>query len=593
MSKVSDLVTQFLVDHGVDDIFMVTGGGIMHLVDSVGRQRGLRYVCNHHEQACAIAAESYARALNRPGVCLVTTGPGSTNALSAIPGAWVDSIPVLVISGQVRRDLIADYSRTRQVGPQEINIIDMVRPVTKYAVTLTEPGRVLAELEIAWREAVSGRPGPVWVNIPLDVQGAEVAEGALAPLPPPAQPAPPPSLEEVMGMLRTAHRPLWIFGNGVHLAGGEAAMLRAVEALGFPALLTIGGMDLLAEDHPLHQGHFGPVGQRRANFALQNADLLLAVGTSLSIAAVGFGGASFAPRARKILVNIAPGEAERRDLRIDLEVAGDARSFLDRIARSGPSPALDPRWLEACREWKRRYPLVTPDYLADPDHINTYVFAARLSTLLGPEDLVVTGNSLDIVSVYHSFAFKAGQRGYTNSNYGAMGWDLPAAVGAAVARKGRRVVLVTGDGSFQFNLQELLAVKQYGLDVKIFIVNNQGYEAIRASQRSHFQGRFFGSDPASGIGNPDYRSLAAAYGIAYARIASNRRLDEAIQAFLAVPGPGLCELHVSYHQLRSPRATSVLRPDGTFEARPLEDMFPFLDPEEVRANMSLFPDPVR
>jgi acetolactate synthase-1/2/3 large subunit len=384
-----------------------------------------------------------------------------------------------------------------------------------------------------------------------------------------------------------------VFGSGVRLAGGDAALLRAVEALGIPALFTIGGMDLLEENHPLRAGNFGPVGQRRANFALQNADLLLAVGASLSVASVGFGGASFAPGAKRILVNAAPAECVRPDLRIDHPVAEDARSFLERLPDAlGPDPLRpDPRWLDACRAWRDRYPVVTPDYLQDPDHVNTYVFAALLSDRLDPGDLVVTGNSLDIVSIYHSFAVKHGQRVYTNLNYGAMGWDLPAAVGAAVARKGRRVVLVTGDGSFQFNLQELLTIRQYQLDVRIFILNNQGYEAIRATQRSHFQGRLVGSDPATGIGNPDYRALAQAYGLHYAHGAGPQGLSELVRAFLAEPGPGLCELKVAPGQMRSPRATSVLRADGTFEARPLEDMFPFLDPAEVQANMCLFKDP--
>jgi acetolactate synthase-1/2/3 large subunit len=466
----------------------------------------------------------------------------------------------------------------------------MARPVTKYAVTVTDPREIRRELERAWQLAVSGRPGPVWINLPLDVQGAMIDEASLIP-PDPPPPAPPRAdVAPVLELLAQAKRPLWVFGAGIHIAAATAGMRALVEASGIPAVFTIGGMDLLEEEHPLNMGRFGPVGQRRANFALQNADLILAVGASLSVASIGFNTAGFAPKAKKVAVNIDEAELYKPNMKLDLAVHGELGAFMEDL-RAGleQRPAQpSPRWLPACAGWKARYPTVTPDYLEDPEHVNTYVFAEALSRAVSAEDTVVTGNSLDIVSLYQSFRIRRGQRVYTNINYGAMGWDLPGAVGACLASGNRRTILVTGDGSIQLNLQELLTIKQYKLDIKIFVVNNQGYEAIRSTQKNFFNSHFVGSDPASGIGNPDYAHLAAAYGLGYAYIANHSGMGERIAAFLAQPGAGLCELNVDYHQPRSPKASSFRREDGTMESRPLEDMAPFLPREEIHENMHLF-----
>lgn len=592
MIKLSDYVMNFLVEKGVRHLFMVTGGGIMHLQDSAGREKGLTYICNHHEQACVIAAESYARLSGGVGACLVTTGPGSTNALSAVPGAFVDSIPLIVISGQVRTGLIADYGKLRNFGPQEINIIDMARPVTKYAVTVMDPKEIRRELERAWAAAVAGRPGPVWINLPLDVQGAMIEPSELLPPDPPPPAAPCAGTAEVLALISRAKRPLWVFGGGIHIGSDQARLRRLVEVSGIPAVFTIGGMDLLESEHPLNMGNFGPVGQRRANFALQNSDLVVAVGASLSVASIGFNFEGFAPKARKAAINIDTEELIKPNLKLDLALHGDQGPFMDALVeafeQTPPSPR--PRWTEACRNWKCRYPVLTAECLEDTAHVNTYAFAEALSRQLAEGDTVVSGISLDIVSLFQSFSVKRGQRIYTNLNYGAMGWDLPGLVGAAVANAPRRTYLVTGDGSFQFNVQELLTIKQYRLDVKIFLINNQGYEAIRSTQRNFFSGHLVGSDPGSGIGNPDYCHLAAAYGLGYAHIANHAEMDAAIAAFLAEQGAGLCELNVDYHQTRSPKASSFRREDGTIESRPLEDMAPFLPREEIYENMHLFDD---
>lgn len=598
MIKLSDYVIDSLVQHGVRDIFLVSGGGIMHLVDSVGRHPDLNYICNFHEQASAIAAEGYARVKNSLAACLVTTGPGATNALSGVAGAWFDSIPVIVLSGQVRIPLIADYARLRQLGPQEVNVLPMAREVTKYAVSVREPLSVRRELERSFSAAVTGRPGPVWIEFPLDVQAAMIEESRLdAPSPAEREPRESASpdlvgaVKIVTEALLTARRPAFIFGNGVRLAGAERALARLLERSRVPILLPLGGMDLVPEDFPEHMGAFGPVGRRSSNFALQNCDLLLAVGASLAISAIGFNAAAFAPRAKKILVNVEEGELRKGNVSADLVIRADARDFLDALVAELGNRSLTgtERWLEACRDWKKRYPPVPEEALAESGFVNSYAFVDSLSDCATGEDVIVTGNSLDACSIYQAFRVKRGQRVLFNVNYGAMGWDLPAAVGAAVANRPARTILVTGDGSIQFNVQELQTVRQNDLPIKIFVFNNDGYESIRTTQTAYFEGRFVGSDRASGIGNPDFEKLAGAYGLPFTRIRTNGELPT-IRRFLEEEGPGVCELLLSPTQGRNPRVTSVRREDGTMESRSLEDMHPFLPREEIWRNMHLFDD---
>jgi acetolactate synthase I/II/III large subunit len=590
--KVSDYVIDFLVQRGVNDVFTVSGGGIMHLVDSLGRRPGVRYICNFHEQACAIAAEAYARVRNSVGACLVTTGPGSTNALSGIAGAFVDSVPVIVISGQVRRDIIADYSKLRQLGPQEIDIESMARPVVKYFKTLMDPAMLRCELEAAWWHATSGRPGPAWINIPLDVQGAEFEpEGARSFEPPqPERSQLKDKISTAITFLREAKRPVVIGGNGIQLGRAQALFAAFVEKLGAPVLSTIGGLDVLPEAHPLYMGRFGPTGQRRANFTLQNSDLILTVGASMSISSIGFNTAGFAPKAKRIMVTIDANDLEKPNYHPDLGIAADANQFFrEFLEQAGNvSFAFSPKWREACAHWKARYPLVTADYFVDEENVNSYVFARELSAELAPGDVVVTGNSLDIVSILHSFEVKEQQRVFTNINYGSMGWDLPGAVGACVGSGDHRTCLVTGDGSIVFNLQELLTIRANNLPVKIFVLNNDGYESIRATQKNFFEGNFVGSDFKSGIANPNFRHLAQAFGFKYFHIANNAEISTKLADVLAGREPVLCELKLSPVQPRSPKTMSSRRPDGSLETRPLEDQFPFLPREEVFENMHLF-----
>jgi acetolactate synthase-1/2/3 large subunit len=530
------------------------------------------------------------------GACVVTTGPGSTNALSGIAGAFVDSVPVIVISGQVRRDIIADYTKLRQLGPQEINIEPMVTPVVKYFRTIMDPALLRYELEAAWWHATSERPGPAWINIPLDVQGADFDESGARTFEPPQNAGATPELEgkvsEAIDMLRNAKRPVVIGGNGIQLGRARKLFAEFVDKLGAPVLSTIGGLDLLPESNPLYMGRFGPTGQRRANFTLQNSDLILTIGASMSISSIGFNTAGFAPKAKRIMVTIDANDLEKPNYKPDLAIAADANDFFRAFLKQTAADRFEfsPKWSEACARWKTRYPLVTPDYLADETVVNSYVFAQELSRKLDKGDVVVTGNSLDIVSVLHSFEVKEDQRVFTNINYGSMGWDLPGAVGACVGSGDHRTCLVTGDGSLIFNVQELLTIRANNLPVKIFVLNNDGYESIRATQKNFFDGNFVGSDFASGIANPDFRALATAFGFKYVHVANNSEIIGKLEEVLSGPEPVMCELKLSPTQLRSPKTMSYRRPDGTFETRPLEDQFPFLPREEIHENMHLFDD---
>ena len=588
--KLSDYVVAFLADRGVRNIYLVSGGGMMHLLDSLGRERRIRYVCNHHEQASAIAAESEARVTGRPGVCMVTTGPGATNALSGIVGAWYDSVPVVVISGQVRTDVMANFEAARQLGPQEVNIAAMARPCTKYFATVREPRFIRQELERAFYHAQEGRPGPTWLDIPLDVQSAMIDEttlpgSGLSSLTP--QPLAPSQADiaSVVEALRGARRPVLIAGNGIHLAGARDQLRAFVEHTGLPTLLTIGGADLLEEDHPLFFGRLGPLGQRRANFVLQNSDLVLAVGASLCLASIGFNTDAFAPRARKLLVNVDRAELAKKIFVQERGVLADAGEFLRAYNAAAPlDVARRADWLGACLDWKLRYPPLATPGCADGTLASPYVFAATLGEQLPAGAVVVTGNSMDWWVLYQAMPAKRDQRLYTNLNYGAMGWDLGAAIGACCARPDAQTILVTGDGGMQTNVQELTVIGHHRMELKIFVLSNDGYQSIRATQDNFFEGRHVGVSSASGVGIPDLEKLAAANRIAYARIASDAELAPGVAEVLAMRGPVLCELVISPTQERLPRVKSYRREDGTIASPALEDMYPPLPAEELAYN---------
>lgn len=590
-TTVSDYIFQKVAGVGVKDVFLVSGGWIMYLSDALYRNEHLNYVVNYHEQACAIAAEAYARVNEKLGVCLVTAGPGSTNALTGVAGAYVDSIPMFVISGQVRTGIMADHNYQRQVGPQELNVDPMAKPVCKYNVTVMKAEDIRYEVEKCLHLAMSGRPGPVWLNVPLDIQNVEIDPSALRGYEPETKPIPTltdATVDRIAGMIRKAERPVIMAGNGVVLAGAREEFRELVSKLNAPTLLTISAMDLLEEDFPLFQGRGGPGGQRRANFALQNSDLVLAIGASLSISCIGFND-QFAPKAQRILVNIDPGDLEHKNVKIDHPVEADAKDFIVRLSKRFAADSYQPagKWLKACRQWKAEHPVMLPHELLQKECVDTYLFYDELSRQMSGIDIVVSGNSLDgCIIAYQAHRVKKNQRAFTSVCCGAMGWDLPAIVGACVADRDRRGVLITGDGSFLFNVQELMTLAHYKLNAKLFISNNDGYASIRGTQTRFCEGRFIGVDAGSGVANPDFAALAKSFGVGYFKIRTNAELAEGIAKALAWDGPCIIEIAMSKEQQRF-RASSYKKEDGTIASRPIEDMDPLLPREELARIMSL------
>jgi acetolactate synthase-1/2/3 large subunit len=591
----SDYVISFLAEHDICDLFLVSGGGIMYLLDSVGRNQAVRYYCNYHEQACVAASEGYARVRNGVGGCLVTTGPGAANAISAIPAAWVDSVPLMVICGQNKRELVADYSKLRQLGPQEANVVAMAKPVTKYAKCIHDPSTIRYELEYAFYQATSGRPGPVLLEIPVDVQGAEVDPEQLQGYTPPTNHSAAAELRAqadlVVAQIRAAKRPIFICGNGIHRADAQRSLFRLLELLHVPVVVPLTAKDVIYEDHPMNIGVFGTAGQRRANFALQNSDCLVAIGAGLNSQKIGFNVQGFAPKAKKIIVDIDRNQLDNQIIKPDVAIEADAAPLLQQmvdILQCQPYSAPE-KWLKACARWKERYPMLMDDYFVDKEHVNSYVFHDRLSGILTADDVLVTGNALDTTSYFQSFKVKKGQRTF-NSGWGAMGWCLPMTIGACIGSGRKRTICVTGDGSFQFNSQELLTIQHYNLPIKIFIFNNDGYSNIRGTQENFFQGRYVAVDPHSGVATPNFTKLAEAYGFGYCHIKNHDDLDSGIRCALGKDGPVLCEVNISPKQRIFPKASAFKRPDGTFESRPLEDMAPFLPREEIWENMHQFDD---
>jgi acetolactate synthase I/II/III large subunit len=593
--KTTDYIFKYLADNEVTDIFLVSGGGIAHLLDSLHAKPEINYYCNHHEQACAVAAEGYARASGKLGVCLVTLGPGAVNALSGIIGSWVDSIPMLIISGQVRSDLIADYSKLRQKGPQEANVIEMAKPVTKYVVSIRNPKDIRYELEKAIWIATNGRPGPVWLEIPFDIQGAEIVENSLLGFTHPRNELDTPEktcaqTESLANAIINAKRPLIIAGNGVRLAKCQEKFIELIEKYSIPVVLPFSAKDILIEDHPMNMGIFGTNGQRRANFALQNADLIISLGSGLSATKTGFNYKGFAPKAKKIIIDIDSDQVFNQVLEPDLPIVANVKSVLESILKDDLMQRYKPeeKWLQACAMWKAKYKLVLDEYFQDPHHVNMYVFMDKLSDHLQEKDILVTGNGFDVVSCYQNYRVSGNQRVLLSGNWGSMGWDLPMAIGASVANSRGRVIVTCGDGSIQWNIQELLTIAHYSLPIKIFIFNNEGYSSIRATQKTLFNSRFVGADISSGVAQIDYRKLADLHGFEYYQIKSNDSISEIVTQCINQPGPCICELKISKDQIITPKASAFRTEDGRIESRPLEDMAPFLPREEIYKNMHLF-----
>jgi acetolactate synthase-1/2/3 large subunit len=599
--KLSDYIVGQLADWGVRHIFLVTGGGAMHLNDSIGHEPRLQYVCNHHEQASAMAAEAYARISGRPGVVNVTTGPGGINALNGVFGAWTDSVPMLVISGQVKRETcmrVQKITGLRQLGDQEADIISMVANITNYAVLVDDPLSIRYHLERAWHLAQHGRPGPCWLDIPVDVQAAAIEPASLRGYDPAED-----SLAEnnagdadfsqlklacrdILGRIRNAKRPVILAGTGVRAARAVAEFDELFRRLGVP-VTTAWTHDLIASDDPLFCGRQGTIGDRAGNFTVQNADVLLILGSRLNIRQTSYNWQSFAPRAFKIQVDIDAAEFHKPTVQPDLAIQCDLKQFLQELLRQCDAenyqPGTHAAWLAWCRDRVQRYPVVQDRQRQPGPPLNPYYFIEQLSSRLADDEVVVCGNASSCIVPFQAMRLRKGQRLFSNSGSASMGYDLPAAIGAAFARPGKRVICIAGDGSIQMNIQELQTVVHHRLPLKIFVLNNSGYLSMRMTQSGFFH-RLTGESAASGASFPDMVKVACAYGIPSIRIDRQSQLEQ-IDRALAADGPALIDVVLDRNQEFEPRSRARQLPDGRIVSPNLEDMYPFLDETELMDNI--------
>lgn len=602
--RLADYVADFLAKKGVCDVFSVVGGGAMHLNDALGHHKDLKVTYNHHEQACAIAAEAYARLHNKIAAVCVTTGPGGTNAITGVVGGWLDSIPMFVLSGQVRYDTTARYASRftdglplRAVGDQEYDIVKSVEPMTKYAVMIEGPKTIRYALEKGWYLANSGRPGPVWIDIPVNFQGAYIETDELegyderedaAALPPPVGKE---TADKVIEMIRKAERPVIYAGGGIRLSGGFEAFRKVVEKLNVPVVTYWNSIDLIENDHPLYVGRGGNMGDRAGNFAVQNADLVLAIGTRISIRQTGYGFNTWARAAKVIMVDIDRAEMKKHTIHVDEPIWADAKDFLERLGASlgaGEKVFSNEKWLSACAAWKKNYPVTLERHWRENGKTaNVFAFVRHLSERLPENSLTAVSNGACCVVGHQNYVIKKGTRFIINSAIASMGYGLPAAIGLCIAGGRKDTICLEGDGSIMMNLQELQTIVTNKLPIKVFLINNAGYHSIRITQNNLFSEHCkVGIGPESGdLSFPEFEKLAAAFGFPYFSAHSNAETVKAVERTLQTEGFAFCEIFTDTVQVWEPKSSAKRLPDGTIVSPPLEDLAPFLPREELKKNM--------
>lgn len=588
MIKVSDYIFQFLRSKGVDTIFSVSGGAAAHLLDSA-RNTDFTFICNYHEQACAMAAEGYAKMANKPACVLVTNGPGSSNTITGVLGAFQDSVPMIVISGQVpsTQSLASTDLELRQLGVQECDIVRMVSPITKYAAQVTTAKDIQMHLETAYRLSTTGRMGPVWLDIPLDVQNQliELHESA----PEVEETTTTYDIDTIINVILSAKKPVIVVGNGIHLSQTEERFNTLKSLLNIPVVSTWTAKDLLEETDPTYAGNFGLLGERAANFTIQRADALLILGSRLSIPNTGYRTDLFSPDSTKIMVDIDAAELNKHTLKIDYPINDDLACFLDKLIgrlQSITIPSWEP-WRTKTQEWKAKYPVFLPEYAEVPARINSFYFMEILSKELTPNHTVVTDMGTSYTCTMQSLQLHGGTRLFTSSACCSMGFGLPGAIGAYYADSSRDVVLIAGDGGMQMNLQELQTVIHNKIPLKIFVLNNNGYLAITLMQDNLFGGKYIGSNADSGVSSPNFVKLAEVYGLKTYRFTNNSDLLSGIGSVMAEKGPVLCEIDMLENQLLIPRVQSAKDSEGRIISNSLENMFPYLSEDEMREIMSV------
>lgn len=595
--KVSDYIAEFMAQKGITNVFTVCGGGSMHMNDSFGHHPKLRCIYNHHEQASAIAAEGYARIHNKPAICCVTSGPGAINALNGVVGAYQDSIPMLVFSGQTKTTLTTrlNHLPLRSLGNQEVDIVSALTNFVKYAVMVERKEQIRYVLERAYAEATSGRMGPAWVDIPLDIQGAYVDpddlvgyEGMAPDMRLFSETKLEKTAQAVIEKLKKAKRPVIYAGNGIRLSGGVEILRNMAREFGIPVVTCWDSIDEIATDDRYYCGRGGNMGDRPGNFAVQNSDLLICIGTRLNIYQVGFDVNLWARDAYVVVDDIDADELRKPIMRADLPVCADASAFMNALVKAyRENPCEEKKaWVDQCVCWKKKYPVVQNNQKEQKDICNVYAFIDALSRELPEKAVTVVANGSASVVGSAAYYIKEHDRFIMNCSLSSMGYDLPAAIGACVANNYEDVVCIAGDGSIQMNLQELQTIVTNKLPIKIFVINNAGYHQMRLTEKNLFKDGMIGVGPETGdLGFPDFEKLAYAYGIPYSSIHTNSELKENVQKTLQAPGYQLCEVYVDTVQKFEPKSATMKRPDGSLVSPPLEDLAPFISRDELAENM--------
>jgi acetolactate synthase I/II/III large subunit len=589
--RVADYIADFIEKIGVKNVFLLPGGGAMHLVDAVGKNRQIEVVACLHEQAAAISAEAYSRISENIGVAMVTTGPGATNAITAVAGAWIESVPLMIISGQCKRSDMLRDSPLRQKGVQEVDIVKMVKSITKYSKIVENPQEIRSVLEEAYHMAKDGRAGPVWIDVPLDVQGAPLS---LENLPvwqnnntDKVKDIPNKVIKDIQNLISNSERPLIIAGHGIRLANAAESFKDWVEELGVPVVSTWNALDLLPFNHPLYVGRPGVVALRGPNFAVQNCDLLISIGCRLDNIITAYNSKGFAREAKKIIVDVDSNEIKKLEMDIEISVVADAGKFIDSIkmTKISTSPLLK-TWQDTCNDWKIRYGVNDGKPFPTKGAISHYHLANSLSNNIPEETLISTGSSgLAVEAFYTVFRNSTGQRVFLTSGLGAMGYGLPSAIGACFANSNKPMVAIESDGSLQLNIQELATVKAFNLPILLVVMNNDGYASIRNTQRNYFKERYVGTGPESGLVLPDLEKLSLTYNIKFEKVVDASNLDKTLKKFMGSTEPVLLDIRLVKNEVLLPKVSALPQKDGSIYSMPLEDMTPLLDYEILKQEM--------
>jgi len=593
--KVSDYIAKFIANQKVKDVFLISGGANVALVDSIAKNKKLSYVCNHHEQASSIAAEGYSRVNENLAVCIVTTGPAGTNTLTGIMGAWTDSIPVLFIAGQVKcNDLMS--GKLRQFGVQEVDMAKLAKPITKYSVKVLKPENISYHLEKAVFLAKSGRSGPVLLEIPSDVQATVIDTIDLKTfdhikeklqIKPEITNKIDKNLERLMKLLESSSRPLIMAGRGINLAKGREEIIKLIEKLQVPVVTSMNGHDLIPTKHPLYAGRHGVFGNRHGNFAVQGTDLLITIGSRNHLWNIGYNWEMFAPNAKKVVVDIDKAELRKKSVVPDISFNIDAKDFLKLMLKKSSKNTTNKysSWVKKCQSWKENYPVVLQEQKNQKKFVNTYHFTEVLSEEISNDEIIFTGVGTSFTGTNQSMILKDNQKLHYNVGCAAMGWGLPAAIGGCFANNKKRTVLITGDGSLMMNLQELQTIKHHNLPIKIFLYNNSGYLAIKNTQNAFFGGDLNAVNASTGVSFPDFKKIAKAFNLDHIEINDHKNLGNKVKKVLNHKGPIICELIMDPLQTLYPKVHSKKNKDGSMSSATLENMFPFLPEHELKQVM--------